>query len=151
MAPASTSFQLPSFLHIPSKSFSFHLLNFPNEILPHLSSFIAFPVHIFQFLWFCWMTWMLSVFFIFSYPFLDPMLIYFNVGMFIIVSICLSGNYSKKEVTLVYCGQLLFLSYCMYTSKRSKYQEWQKVSFHFTTSSFMTGTLRWFRVSRQNL
>jgi hypothetical protein len=47
--------------------------------------------------------------------------------MFVIVGVCLSANLRRKDATLVYCGQLMYMAYGIYTSDRIKVRDWQKV------------------------
>ncbi|XP_074660528.1 transmembrane protein 101-like [Tubulanus polymorphus] len=62
-----------------------------------------------------------------NYPFLPPRVIFINVGLFIVVGVCLSSNLKRKEACLIYCGQLLYMGYSIWSVPAVRYREWVRV------------------------
>ncbi|XP_061179134.1 transmembrane protein 101-like [Saccostrea echinata] len=62
-----------------------------------------------------------------SYPPIPPKVIYTHIGIFVACGFLLSFRYKCKEVSLVYCGQILYLVYIMFTNPQVGYTQWQKI------------------------
>ncbi|XP_062592482.1 transmembrane protein 101-like [Saccostrea cucullata] len=62
-----------------------------------------------------------------SYPPIPPKVIYTHIGIFVACGFLLSFRYKCKEVSLVYCGQILYLVYTMFTNPQVGYTQWQKI------------------------
>lgn len=62
-----------------------------------------------------------------SYPPIQPKVIYTHIGIFVACGFLLSFRYKCKEVSLVYCGQMLYLVYTLFTNTQMDYTQWQKV------------------------
>ena len=62
-----------------------------------------------------------------SYPPIPPNVIYVNVGAFLLCGFLLSAKVRKKEIALMYAGQLLYFSYNMYSNQSLGYTNWQRV------------------------
>lgn len=67
------------------------------------------------------------LFFVDSYPPIPPKVIYTHIGIFVTCGFLLSFRYKRKEVSLVYCGQILYLVYTLFTNPHIGYTDWQKV------------------------
>ena len=61
--------------------------------------------------------------FLYSYPPFEPYLIYVNLGVLVLCGVCMSFNMQRKNAALVHCGQLLFLTVAVYSSKKLKYSD----------------------------
>lgn len=62
-----------------------------------------------------------------SYPPIPPKVIYTHIGIFVACGFLLSFRYKCKEVSLVYCGQMLYLVYTLFTNTQIDYTQWQKI------------------------
>lgn len=64
----------------------------------------------------------------FRYPPIPPRLIYTHIAIFLAVGFLMSSRLKRKELSLVYAGQLLYFAYNTYSNQSLRYTEPQRVS-----------------------
>lgn len=62
-----------------------------------------------------------------KYPPIPPRLIYSHIAIFLAVGFLMSAKVKRKELSLVYAGQLLYFAYNTYTNQNLRYTEPQRI------------------------